>query len=396
MTKHMIKKIFICFLITISLLNVSVLNSWAAQISPPVNATSAILVDAKTGQILYQQNANEKRAIASTTKMMTAIVVLENRKLDEIVTISQRASDTGEEEMYLTPGEQRSVEDLLYGILLKSANDAAVALAEHTAGSVEQFAEMMNAKAKAMGANNTNFTNPHGLNDPNHYSTAYDLALMGRYALSNPKFAQVVASRIATVPWPGNPYQRTLENHNKLLRLYYPYATGIKTGYTRQAGHSLVASAKKNNIELISVILNAPNSQTLFSESQRLLEFGFKRFTKKRVIYKKKRYGVLNLKKGDSKLKAIAENNFEVLTTNDKSTKNEITTSAIVDKNLKLPIIKGQKVGLVEIKQRNLLLGTINLKAKNTIEQKSILSKTKRITDRIKNWLDTIFAKDFL
>ncbi|MBI4744850.1 MAG: D-alanyl-D-alanine carboxypeptidase [Actinobacteria bacterium] len=392
----MLRKIFVCFLITISLLNISALNSWAAQINPPVNATSAILVDAKTGQILYQQNANEKRAIASTTKMMTAIVVLENRKLDEIVTVSQQASDTGEEEMYLAPGEQRSVEDLIYGILLKSANDAAIALAEHTAGSVEKFAEMMNAKAKAIGANNTNFTNPHGLNDVNHYSTAYDLALMGRYALGNPKFAQVVASRIATIPWPGNPYQRTLENHNKLLKLYYPYATGIKTGYTKQAGHSLAASAKKNNIELISVILNAPNSQTLFSESRRLLEFGFKGFAKKRVIYKKKLYGALKPKKGDSKLKAAAENNFDVLTANDKSTKNEITTSVVVNKNLKLPIIKGQKVGLVEIKQRSLSLGTINLKAENTVEQKSIFSKTKRITDKIKNWLDTIFAKDFL
>lgn len=395
----MLRKIFVYFLIIISFLNVSALNSWAAQISPPVNATSAILVDAKTGQVLYQQNANEKRAIASTTKMMTAIVVLENKKLDEIVTISQRASDTGEEEMYLTPGEQRSVEDLLYGILLKSANDAAVALAEHTAGSVEKFAEMMNAKAKAMGANNTNFTNPHGLNDPNHYSTAYDLALMGRYALSNPKFAQVVASRIATIPWPGNLYQRTLENHNKLLKLYYPYATGIKTGYTRQAGHSLVASAKKNNIELISVILNAPNSQTLFSESQRLLEFGFKRFTKKRVIYKKKPYKVLRLKRGNDILKAIAEKNFDALSS--ESDKNEIlATSVIIDKKFKLPIFKGKRIGRVEVKQGNLLLGTINLKAQNTVNQKNIFSKTKKITisfmSEIKNWLDSMFAKDFL
>ncbi|MDP3014562.1 MAG: D-alanyl-D-alanine carboxypeptidase family protein, partial [Candidatus Subteraquimicrobiales bacterium] len=229
---------------------------------PTLSATSAILVDKDSGFVFYELNSHKKLSVASTTKIITGILVLEYGDMEDVVVTSQNAADAGGSELYLDPGEGRTVDELIYALLLRSANDAAVALAEYIAGSVKDFTVLMNRKAKLVGANSTQFTNPHGLHDEN-FSTAYDLSLIARYCLENEKFSEIVATKKRTIPWPGNPYPRELLNHNKLL-LKYPKATGIKTGYTKKAGYCLVSSAREGNRTLIAVVLNSSSSNACY------------------------------------------------------------------------------------------------------------------------------------
>jgi serine-type D-Ala-D-Ala carboxypeptidase (penicillin-binding protein 5/6) len=249
---------------------------------PYIPATSAYLLDPETGDVLFQKNSDQPMPMASTTKIMTAIVVLENASLQDSVTISEEASSVGESSAWLSKGEILTVEQLLYALLVQSANDAAVALAEHTGGSEEAFVEMMNEKAAELGAEHTHFSNPHGLDQQGHYTTARDLAVIAAYAMKNPLFRDIVKSSGYQIPWPGHPYPRVLENHNRLLKMY-PYATGIKTGYTLGAGKCLVASASRDGRELISVILNSDDSY--WDQTIQLMEYGFNSFTRVEFAY---------------------------------------------------------------------------------------------------------------
>ena len=183
--------------------------------APKIAASSAIMVDAKTGQILYEKNPHEQRSMASTTKIMTGIITLERANLNEEVTISNHASEVGESELFLQAGERMRIKDLLYGLLLRSGNDVAVALAEHLSDSIDGFTELMNRKAYSIGANNTHFTNPHGLYDPNHYSTAYDLALIARYGLHDKILAEIVATKEYEIPRSSPKLLRKIKNYNK-------------------------------------------------------------------------------------------------------------------------------------------------------------------------------------
>lgn len=247
---------------------------------PSLSAEASILMDSRTGQVLYEWNADERLANASTTKICTAIVVMENSNLQDAVTVSERAASTGESGISLTAGEQLTVEQLLYAMLVQSANDAATALAEHVGGSVEHFADMMNEKARSLGAVNTHFVNPHGLDDPNHYTTARDLAIMGSYAMQKPLFRKMVTTPSYTIPWPGHPWDRVATTHNKFLNLYQ-YATGIKTGLTDRAGYCIVGSATKDGRELVSVVLGCAHD-TFYNDTITLMEYGFDDFTSPR------------------------------------------------------------------------------------------------------------------
>lgn len=247
---------------------------------PSLSAEASILMDARTGQVLYEWNADERLANASTTKILTAIVVVENSNLQDKVTVSERAASTGESGINLTAGEQLTVEQLLYALMLQSANDAATALAEHVGGSVENFADMMNAKAASLGATNTHFVNPHGLDDPNHYTTARDLAIIGSYAMRIPLIRQIAVTPTYTIPWPGHPWDRVATAHNKFLSMYQ-YANGIKTGLTDRAGYCLVGSACKDGRELISVVLGCSH-ETFYTDTITLMEYGFNDFTNPR------------------------------------------------------------------------------------------------------------------
>lgn len=240
-----------------------------------VSAQAAVLLDAESGRVLYEKNGHEPLRIASITKIMTAIVAIELGNLDDVVTVSPNASGVEGSSIYLLPGEKIRLEDLLYGLMLRSGNDAAVAIAEHIGGSVEGFVFLMNQKARELGMDHTVFSNPHGLDThEEHYSTAYDMALLGAYAMKNETFVEIVATKRKTVPMPGNAWDRVWYNKNRLLTMY-PYADGIKTGYTKRAGRTLVSSSNKDGHRLIAVTLNAPND---WQDHIALYEYGYSRY----------------------------------------------------------------------------------------------------------------------
>lgn len=243
--------------------------SWAG--APTLKARAAVLIDAETGQTLYAKNAHQKLPPASLTKIVTAIIVLERCRLDDAVKASPRAVNTQPSSMHLRVGEAVTVRDLLYALMLRSANDAAVALAEHTAGSVEAFAKLMNAKAQEIGAKNTHFVNPHGLHHPQHLSTAYELALIARYAMGNETFREIVKTPYYIVERSLNQEDLWMVNKAKFLQ-QYPYAEGVKTGYTNPAGFCFVGAASKEGRRLITVVLNSPQRE---ADTIALMEHGF-------------------------------------------------------------------------------------------------------------------------
>lgn len=249
---------------------------------PAISSSAAFLLDTETGDMLFEENSDQSLPMASTTKIMTAVVVLENASLDESTCVSAYAEAVGESSAWLEEGEFLTVEQLLYALMIQSANDAAVALAECVGGTEDAFAEIMNEKAEEMGLENTHFTNPHGLDGEGHHTSARDLASIAAYAMTIPEFRLMVVTDEYEIPWPGHPYPRVLENHNKLLDMY-PYATGIKTGYTVDAGKCLVASAEKDGRELISVILNG--GESYWDQTISMMEYGFNDFVHVEFAY---------------------------------------------------------------------------------------------------------------
>ncbi|MDD2430913.1 MAG: D-alanyl-D-alanine carboxypeptidase [Firmicutes bacterium] len=257
-------------LMTVSQLNqISDISSLFRN-QPSIGASAAILFDPASQTILYSKKADIQRAPASTTKIMTAILAIERCSLDEVVTISHRAATINGSQVGLREGEVYTVEKLLWSLLLQSGNDAAISLAEHIAGSVEDFAKYMNARARELGCKHTNFVNPHGLSDPNHYSTVHDLALMASHALRYPLFQEIVSSKEKEIPWQKS-FDKYLKNTNKLLWIMQG-ADGVKTGTTNLAGACLVSSATRDSRQVIAVVLNSSNR---WVESARLLEWGF-------------------------------------------------------------------------------------------------------------------------
>lgn len=241
---------------------------------PLIKASTSVLIESKSGAVLYAKNEDLRRAPASTTKMMTAIVALEKGNLDQIVTISPRAAMTPGSSIWLRPGERISIRELLKGMMLQSGNDGSMAVSEGITGSMEDYVVLMNRKAKEIGALNTSFRNPHGLRAPSHYTTALDLALIARYGLAEPQFAALVKQKTALVQWKEKNRQLGVTNTNRLL-WYLEGADGVKTGTTSEAGHCLVASATRDDRQLIAVVLN---SGDCWGDCSRLLEYGFREF----------------------------------------------------------------------------------------------------------------------
>ncbi|NLH01762.1 MAG: D-alanyl-D-alanine carboxypeptidase, partial [Clostridiales bacterium] len=237
-------------------------------------AGAAILVHADTGKVLFSKNADSRMLIASTTKIMTALVVLENCSPDEQVKILPEYTKIEGSSMYLKPGETYTVRDLLYGMLLASGNDAATALACHCGGSIEGFAEMMNKKAAELGPCNSSFRNPHGLDADGHYSSAEDLAIITCEAMKNDLFAKIVSTKTYTVG------DQTYMNHNKLL-WNYEGTLGVKTGYTMAAGRSLVSCAERNGLRLVCVTLSDPND---WNDHKALYDWGFENYEYKNIL----------------------------------------------------------------------------------------------------------------
>lgn len=239
-----------------------------------LSAQRAAVMDAATGRLLFSKNADQRSLIASTTKIMTALLICEKCNVLDQMRIPKEAVGVEGSSMYLQEGEKLTLQELLYGLMLSSGNDAAVALALYCSGSIEEFANQMNDKARSLGMTQTHFVNPNGLDAENHYSTARDLAILASYAMENPIFSKTVSTKTITIG------QRALRNHNKLL-WRYPGADGVKTGFTRAAGRILVSSATKNRRRLVAVTINAPDD---WNDHARLLDDGFSKYNLQRIV----------------------------------------------------------------------------------------------------------------
>ncbi len=345
--------------------------------APHVSAKAAILIDQETGEILYQKNIHQRRAPASTTKIMTGILAVENGVLSDQVTSSNRAAYEGGSSIYLTPNETLTLEELVYGLLVKSGNDAAVAIAEHIGGSVEDFAVMMNLKAREIGAVNTNFKNPNGLPQEGHLTTAYDLGQIARYALNNGFFAQVVSTSKKRISWPGHSWDRILNNTNKLLTKE-DIVDGVKTGYTRAAGRCLVASATKNGQQLVSVALK---SADIWSDSLTLLNYGFDNYQKLEVISKGEKVHSLSFS-NNKQVDLVTAKEFNYILA--KGTKAKVKKVINISENISLPIKEADKLGNLAIyDQDGDLLDRIDLIAANEVKGSSITSFWKKLVAKI-------------
>mgnify|MGYP006274246511 CR=1 FL=1 len=345
-----------------------------------ITAESAILIDAKTGQILYRKNIYQPRPPASTTKIMTGILAIETGNLNSKVTASLQAAHEGGSSIYLEEDETLSLEELIYGLLVKSGNDAAIAIAQHIGGSVEDFAAMMNFKAQQIGAKNTNFKNPNGLPQEGHLTTAYDLAQIARYALGNDFFAQVVATPKKRISWPEHSWDRILKNTNKLLTRT-DFVTGVKTGYTRAAGRCLVASAAKDGRELISVVLK---SNQLWQDSLNLLNYGFDKFREEIII--KQGEVLTEVKVAEEKIDLRTAKGYSEIVMKGEELK--LRKEIECKDDLNLPVLKGQKVGEVILyTSDNKVRAKIDLLA----DKRVALTKGIRLWQKIIRGIQTYF-----
>lgn len=246
-----------------------------------VSAVNAVLMEQESGRVLFEKDAHEKKKIASITKIMTAIIAIESGKLNDMVTVSDQAYGTEGSSLYLQKGQKMKLEDLVYGLMLKSGNDAAVAIAEHVGGSLDGFVYLMNQKAEEIGMKNSSFSNPHGLdNTKKHYSTAYDMALLTRYAMNNEKFAKISGTKTHQAPNPNEAWDYKWGNKNKMLKLYR-YSTGGKTGYTKLAKRTLVSTAEKDGFALIAVTLNAGDD---WNDHISMFEEAYENYTQTKVL----------------------------------------------------------------------------------------------------------------
>ncbi|WP_432767232.1 D-alanyl-D-alanine carboxypeptidase family protein [Rossellomorea marisflavi] len=278
------RKVYIYSLLIVVLL--FSLVSGKVQAAPSVSSHRAILMDQETGRVLYEKDADEKSRIASITKIMTAILAVESGKLDRDVTVPDDAVGTEGSSLYLKAGEKIKLEDLVYGLMLRSGNDAAVTIADYVGGSLDGFVYMMNEKAREIGMENTHFSNPHGLDDhEDHYSTARDMAILTRYAMKNGRYAEIAGTKLHTAPNPEEKWDRKWKNKNRLLTELYKYSTGGKTGFTKRAKRTLVSTASKDGEDLIAVTLNGPDD---WNDHISMFEYGFKQYDYKIVIAKGK------------------------------------------------------------------------------------------------------------
>ena len=332
-----------------------------------ISARSAILIDSSSGRILYEHNSYQKLPMASTTKIMTGLLACESGKLNKMVKTSPFASGTEGSSLWLKIGEKQTLENLTYGLMLKSGNDAAVAIAEYLGGSVDAFALLMNKKAREIGAVNTNFVNPHGLDSEGHYTTAYDLALIAREAMKNDKFREIVSTKTYSIPMQGENWDRALKNHNKLL-WKYEGCTGIKTGFTKKCGRCLVSSAKIDNQELICVTLNAPDD---WNDHMSLLDSGFKNYKTKTIAKKgEKAYYFTYDKDSNRKVKLLYGDDYKIAVSESDIIKTEIEYTGV-----SAPAKKGTVAGYMIVYCNGEEIERIKLETAEDIKKLTFLKK---------------------
>lgn len=331
---------------------------------PNIAAEAAVVMDLNSGQIVWSKNENETRAPASTTKILTALIAIEKGNLQDEVTVSEDAVRVEGTRVYLVAGEKQTLEDLLYAMLLNSANDAAYAIAEHIGGTIEGFAQMMNEKARELGAVNTNFVNSSGLSEENHYTTAVDLAHIARAAMENPTFREIVTTQ--NRKWEGAEWTSTLVNGNKLLNTYEG-AIGVKTGYTREARWCLVSAAERNDESFLAVVLGSDNNQ-VWSDSRALLDYGFDNFYTQVLATTGQVFGDLEI--DQQKLEVAVTTDLSYLQSRHNPIQPEEKLHIMP---LKTPIEKGDKVGEIQYFIDGKEIGSLDLIANTSIDKRITL-----------------------
>ncbi|MBQ4526636.1 MAG: D-alanyl-D-alanine carboxypeptidase [Clostridia bacterium] len=324
----------------LSIMFLAVCSEYIAEASPSVSARAAIVIENSSGKIIYEKNPYEKLPMASTTKIMTALCAIENSFPDMYVSIDDSAVGIEGSSVYLTHGEIMTIRDLLYATMLASGNDAATAIAIEISGSVGEFAKLMNETAQKIGATDTNFVNACGLYEDNHYTTAYDLAIISAYAMENQIFSEIVSTKSATIPGADNGSCRVLKNHNKLLSLY-DGCIGVKTGYTKKCGRCLVSCAQRNGVTLTCVTLNAPDD---WNDHIKLLDYGFSNVKMNRVVCGGQYALSVNVKNSYSAVQPLMfEEDLSYISTSSESESPEI--EYVIDNIIKAPLDIGDAVG---------------------------------------------------
>ena len=363
---------FICFFALILPINVSAVST---------SAKASVVINADTNEVLYSHNADIKLSMASTTKIMTALLLCEAGDFEKEIVVTAEMLRVEGSSMGLLAGDRVRRYDLLYGMMLASGNDAANVTAYELGGTVDGFVKLMNDKAKAIGMKNTNFETPSGLDAKEHYSTAYDMAILASFALKNPDFKKAVSSEKATLFYGNEPYKRTLTNHNRLLKSY-PYAIGVKTGFTKKSGRCLVSAARKDGKTVIAVTLNDPND---WVDHKNLLDFGLNSIKLTEIVPKETSYKIdvisgveteLNVKIEPIKISYFKENNFDSIVN--------------LPRFLYAPIKKGEKIGSVDYISNGEIFKTVDILADNDIKIQTV--KTSK-TDNFKEKIILIFKK---
>ena len=361
----------ICFFICVCFMMQSVAVFAEGNTDLGLNAKSAILMEESTGNILYESNPDERLPIASVTKVMTMLLIMEavdseKISLDDMVTVSENAMSYGGSTMFLETGEQLTVNDMLKGIAVASANDGCVAMAEHLAGSESAFVDMMNEKAKELGMENTHFMNTNGLDEDDHYSSARDVAIMSRELMKHETIFNYTSIWMDTLR--GGKFQ--LANTNKLIR-FYDGANGLKTGSTSKALCCLSAAAKRNDMQLIAVVLGAPTSAERFASAKSLLDYGFANYAVNTQITAGDEVQKIAVEKGvDKEVGVVAGDSCSTLVK--KGQEDNITKEIKIDETITAPIEAGQKIGTMTISRDGEVIADIDLNALSAVEKKGI------------------------
>ena len=359
--------------------------TYATDSLPKVKAKGAVLIEQESGRVLYEQNAYVPLPMASTTKIMTCILAIEKGNLDDIVVTSKRASQAPPVKLKLKVGEKQRLGDLLYALMLQSDNDVAVAIAEHIGGSVEEFCNMMTQKAKEIGAQNTSFKTPNGLDAEGHYATAYDMALIGAYALKNPEFVKIVTTTTITIPTvpTENSERHDLQNKNRFIYAYEG-ADGIKTGFTNKAGHCFVGGAKREDMQLIAAALGAgwgKNGKTQkYTDVINMMNYGFKNYEKVVLVEPQEEVASLPIKKALVEEVIVSCHEQVIMPLNQKE-KDNVYIKKVLPTELVAPISQGEVVGELQVICEGITLAKVSLTAKNDVKKANVL-------DYIKKWLD--------
>lgn len=376
--------IIVAILLCITPINIAFANDENTALN--VSSKSAILMDVSSGQVLYEKNSHEKLPPASVTKVMTMLLIVEaidsgKISLDDQVQVSENAASMGGSQIFLEPGETQKVDTLLKGIAVASANDACVAMAEYVAGSVEDFVGMMNEKAKELGMKDTNFVNTNGLPVDNHYTTAYDIALMSRELLKHDTISKYLTTWMDSVVVGKKQATIGLANTNKMVK-HYQGTTGVKTGFTQQAKYCLSASAKRGDTHLVAVTLGAETSPERFKDASALLNFGFANYESVKLCSKNDNIATLTLDKAeDSKVNLVAKDDLSVLIK--KGSSKDFTKKIKVVDNPTIPIKKGTVLGQVEVYKDKELIGKVDLVNTKDINKASYLQMLQRIIDQM-------------